>query len=108
VFATIISSAELTSDNEAIIVRAIKKPIDFGAEVLLMRIQVRLPKIQPDEFELPEQCPNAGCSGKTFKAHGIKGEIKAVRDTDHKQVTSLRYKCVTCGRTFRVYPTGVS
>jgi Transposase IS66 family len=31
-----------------------------------------------------------------------------VRDTDHEQVTSYRYKCTTCGCTFRVYPTGVS
>lgn len=73
-----------------------------------MRIQVRLPKIQPDEFELSEQCPYAGCSGDTFKPHGRQGEAKAVRDTDHDAVTSHRYKCTTCGRTFRVYPTGVS
>lgn len=73
-----------------------------------MRIQVRLPKIQSDEFELPECCPYEGCSGNTFKPHGRKGEAKAVRDPDHEQVTSQRYRCTTCGHTFRVYPTGVS
>ena len=73
-----------------------------------MRIQVRLPKIQPDEFILPEQCPYEACSGGTFKPHGTKGEAKAVRDTDHNEVTSHRYRCSICGRTFRVYPTGVS
>lgn len=73
-----------------------------------MRVQVRLPKIQPDEFALPEQCPYEGCLGNTFKPHGRQGETKAVRDTDHDEVTSHRYKCTTCGRTFRLYPTGVS
>ena len=73
-----------------------------------MRIQVRLPKIQPNEFALPEQCPYESCHGDTFKSHGYKGETKNVRDTDHVQVTSHRYKCTTCERTFRVYPTGVS
>lgn len=73
-----------------------------------MRIQVRLPKIYPDEFELPKQCPHEGCTSDTFKPHGRKGEAKSVRDTDHDEVTSQRYKCTSCGRTFRVYPTGVS
>lgn len=73
-----------------------------------MRIRVCLPKIHPDEFELLEQCPYEGCPGDTFKPHGNKGEVKAVRDTDHDEVTSRRYRCSTCGRTFRVYPTGVS
>ena len=73
-----------------------------------MRIQVRLPKIQPDEFELPTHCPYEGCSGDAFKPHGRKGEAKAVRDTDHEEVKARRYKCVACGRTFRVYPAGVS
>ena len=73
-----------------------------------MRIQVRLPKIQPDEFELPTHCPYEDCSGDAFKPHGRKGEAKAVRDTDHEEVKARRYKCVACGRTFRVYPAGVS
>jgi hypothetical protein len=73
-----------------------------------MRIQVRLPKIHPDEYDLLEQCPYEGCSGNQFKLHGRKGEAKAVRDTDHEAVQARRYKCTACGRTFRVYPTGVS
>jgi transposase-like protein len=73
-----------------------------------MRLQVRLPKIQPDAFALPNQCPYDECAGDTFKPHGRQGETKAVRDTDHEQVISRRYRCTTCGRTFRVYPTGVS
>ena len=70
-----------------------------------MRIQVRLPKIQPTEYQLPEQCPYEDCSGDQFKPHGRQGEAKAVRDTDHWQVISRRYRCITCGRTFRIYPS---
>lgn len=73
-----------------------------------MRIQVRLPKIQPDKFKRPKQCPYNGCPGNTFKPHGRKGETKAVRDTNYEEVKAHRYACTTCGRTFRVYPTGVS
>jgi transposase-like protein len=73
-----------------------------------IRIQVRLPKIQPNEFALPEQCPYDDCPGHTFKPYGIRGETKAVRDTDHGEVKAHRYRCIVCCRTFRVYPTGVS
>ncbi len=73
-----------------------------------MRVQVRLPKIQPDNYELPEQCPYDGCADDPFTPHGRKGEAKPVRDTDHDEVRAHRYCCATCGRTFRVYPTGVS
>jgi hypothetical protein len=73
-----------------------------------MRIQVRLPKIQPHTYDLLEQCPYEGCHGDTFKPHGRKGEAKSVRDTDHEQVKARRHRCSICGRTFRVYPTGVS
>ena len=38
----------------------------------------------------------------------MKGEDKAVCDTDHEQVISHRYRCTVCCRTYRVYPTGVS
>jgi len=33
---------------------------------------------------------------------------KALRDTVHRQVEVHRYRCLKCGRTFRVYPPGVS
>jgi hypothetical protein len=32
---------------------------------------------------------------------------KNLRDTVYQEVTAWRYKCVGCGRTFRVYPPGV-
>ena len=73
-----------------------------------MRIRVRLPRVEPDVYGYPEECPYKGCDGRFFKAHGVKGEEKAIRDLNHEQVTSYRYRCVRCNRTFRVYPKGVS
>ena len=73
-----------------------------------MRIQVRLPTVEPDEYRNPQECPYEGCDGKFFKAHGVKGEEKAIRDPDYEEVKSYRRRCLRCGRTFRVYPQGVS
>lgn len=33
---------------------------------------------------------------------------KPLRDTVLPEVTAQRYRCMRCGRTFRVYPKGVS
>jgi transposase-like protein len=33
---------------------------------------------------------------------------KKIVDAQHREVTAWRYQCVKCGRTFRVYPEGVS
>ena len=71
-----------------------------------MRIQVRLPKVQPDEYDMPETCPY-GCGGTYFRRHGQQGHTKTLRDPQYAEVTVYRYKCVACGRTFRVYPQGV-
>lgn len=73
-----------------------------------MHIRVRLPQVEPKVYRYPEECPYAGCKGHRFKAHGTRGERKAVRDQEHEQVHSWRHKCLKCGRTFRVYPQGVS
>ena len=71
-----------------------------------MRISVRLPRVEPDHHVLPEACPY-GCRGGHSKRHGIKGERKAVRDTRYDEVWAYRYRCLKCGRTYRVYPKGV-
>ena len=71
-----------------------------------MRIQVRLPKVKPDEYEMPETCPH-GCGGTYFRPHGQKGHIKSIRDPQYSEVTVYRYRCVACKGTFRVYPKGV-
>lgn len=72
-----------------------------------MRIRVRLPKVEPDHYEQPTVCPYAGCGGQLFKAHGVQGETKPLRDPQYQQVRAYRYSCLRCGRTYRVYPRGV-
>jgi transposase-like protein len=73
-----------------------------------MRIGVRLPQVQPDDYDRPSRCPVAGCDGRHFKAHGVKGEHKALRDSQYKAVVAYRWRCLSCQGTFRVYPRGVS
>jgi hypothetical protein len=72
-----------------------------------MRIRVRLPKVEPGQYSLPNECPYEGCDGQFFKPHGVKGEEKAIRDLRYEEVKSYRYRCLRCERTFRVYPQGV-
>ncbi len=71
-----------------------------------MRIKVTLPKVEPTVYETPETCPH-GCGGRHFKPHGVKGEVKPLRDTRYNEVRSYRLTCLRCGRHFRVYPRGV-
>jgi len=49
-----------------------------------------------------------GCEGHHFRPHGVKGERKAIRDPRYDEVRAYRYRCLACGRSFRVYPRGVS
>lgn len=79
-----------------------------------MHLNLRLPKVEPLEIHPPTHClfpdrrhPKRKCSGTLFKEHQWNCR-KPVRDTQHTQVTARRYRCLTCQRTFRVYPTGVS
>jgi hypothetical protein len=73
-----------------------------------MRIEVRLPKVEPEVYDMPEQCPYEQCGGKHYKPHRLKSEKKAIRDLRHTGVESYRWRCLKCGRKFRVYPRGVS
>lgn len=73
-----------------------------------MRMSVILPKVKPDVYDYPDTCPHEECDGHTFQPHGTKGEIKLIRDVEHRQVRAYRVRCLKCGRTFRVYPQGVS
>lgn len=79
-----------------------------------MHLQVSLPKLQPNEYRLPTECPwrarhnrKQKCGGTRFKAHQRHCR-KPIRDTRHRQVVAQRYVCLKCHRTFRVYPAGVS
>jgi len=71
-----------------------------------MRLKLLLPRVEPDLYHEPRVCPYAGCGGHRF--HLRQACRKAVRDTVVQEVIARRYECLRCGRTFRVYPVGVS
>jgi transposase-like protein len=66
---------------------------------------VRLPEVRPDEYAIPLSCPY-GCGGRYFALH--ERRRKVLSDPTYNEVKVRRYKCVTCRRSFRVHPTGVS
>jgi hypothetical protein len=71
-----------------------------------MRLKLLLPPVQPDVYREPAACPYEGCGGSLF---GLRQDWhKPLRDTVLSEVVAHRYGCLRCGRTFRVYPTGVS
>ena len=57
-----------------------------------MRISVKLPQIDPDVYPEVEACRY--CDGQHFKAHGQKGNVKALRDFNYDEVSSKRVKCM--------------
>src|SRR5258708_6350033 len=70
-----------------------------------MRLKLILPVVDPEQFEEPTHCSDPQCSGKRFLPWQ---EVKKnLRDSEYEEVTARRYKCLRCGRTFRVYPQGV-
>ena len=71
-----------------------------------MRLQLILPKVVPSEFQPPSVCPYEGCGGQHLRFHQT--VEKPLRDTRYPQVEAHRYRCLRCGRTFRVYPRGVT
>ena len=72
-----------------------------------MRLKARLPKVEPNAYTLPKTCPY-GRGSEYFRAYGVKGERRPLRDIGYTEVVAYRHQCVRCGRTFRVYPQGVS
>lgn len=70
-----------------------------------MRLELRLPVVEPNEWQEPSICPYAQCGGQHFRLCQV--VAKAVRDTIFETVTARRYHCLRCRRTFRVYPRGV-
>jgi transposase-like protein len=71
-----------------------------------MRLHLLLSKVDPKEINEPAECVYVGCGSKRLHLH--QPVKKALRDTKHQQVEAHRYRCLKCGRTFRVYPKGVS
>jgi transposase-like protein len=72
-----------------------------------MRIRMRLPEVEPTNWAEPENCPLGNCRGRYFKVHQLRC-TKQLLDPNHDRVTAKRYQCLSCKRTFRVYPRGVS
>ena len=70
-----------------------------------MRLKLILPVVNPEQIAKPEKCPYRECGGKYFK---VRQEVKKpVRDSKYTEVSALRYECLKCKRTFRVYPQGI-
>jgi transposase-like protein len=79
-----------------------------------VHLNVRLPKVEPDSIQPPATCPfqvgkrkQRPCSGRHFKLHQVACD-KPLRDLRYPRVQAQRYRCLSCQRTFRVYPRGVS
>jgi transposase-like protein len=71
-----------------------------------VRLKLILPQVVPTELRPPSRCRYEGCGGRHFQFH--QSVEKPLRDTQYAEVGACRYKCLRCGRTFRVYPTGVT
>jgi hypothetical protein len=71
-----------------------------------MRLLVIPPPVEPGVYPTVTGCPYAGCGGQHLQHW--QAVTKPLRDTQLSAVVAQRYRCVRCGRTFRVYPVGVS
>jgi transposase-like protein len=71
-----------------------------------MRLSLLLPPVDPVRYPAVTTCPYGGCDGRHFQHW--QAVSKPLRDTILTNVIAQRYRCVRCGRTFRVYPQGVS
>jgi transposase-like protein len=72
-----------------------------------MRTRAQIPAVEPIVLQPPEVCPYEDCEGIFFKDHQLHCD-KRVRDTQIERIVAMRRKCLSCGRTHRVYPKGVS
>jgi transposase-like protein len=70
-----------------------------------MRLLFRLSVVELEQFEIPAVCPDAGCNGRHLLP--LQKVTKPLRDTQYRAVQVWRYRCVRCGRTFRVCSQGV-
>ena len=71
-----------------------------------MRLLVIPPPVEPEHYPEPSGCPDPACGSPHVQFR--QAVRKPVRDTQFTAVIAHRYQCVRCGRTFRVYPIGVS
>lgn len=71
-----------------------------------MRLSLILPPVEAERYPAPEICPYPGCGGQHVQHW--QSVPKPLRDTQLAEVVAHRMRCVRCGRTFRLYPRGVS
>ncbi len=71
-----------------------------------MRLQMILPRVEPENITPPTKCPQPKCGSKALYFH--QQVEKPVRDTTYHEVVAHRYRCLRCNHTFRIYPKGVS
>ena len=71
-----------------------------------MRLVVIPPQVQPEVSPEPEGCPAADCGSRHVQFR--QAVRKPLRDPYVREVVAHRYQCPRCGRTFRLYPVGVS
>lgn len=69
-----------------------------------MKISLIIPDVNAPPTDRPRACRY--CARPYLHSHGTL--IKPVRDHKVKEVIVRRYKCVSCGRTFRHYPSGIT
>jgi hypothetical protein len=71
-----------------------------------MRLSLILPPVPPAIYPEVSTCPHAGCGGRHLQHW--QAVPKPLRDTQFSEVVAQRHCCLRCGRTFRLYPVGVS
>lgn len=69
-----------------------------------MKIVLQLPQVERKKLTRPSKCPY--CKGEVFQRWGLVS--RQIKDTKVRKIKISRYKCTSCGRTFRVHPEGTS
>jgi len=69
-----------------------------------MKIVLQLPSVKRINSTRPRKCKY--CQGETFQRWGQ--VAKKIKDTRIRTVTVERFRCTSCKRTFRHYPTGIT
>jgi transposase-like protein len=69
----------------------------------MSRIRFILPQVKTLPEGRPQQCPH--CQGGLLQRHGILQ--KPIKDLRELVVTTIRYRCTQCQRTFWHYPEGI-
>ena len=71
-----------------------------------MNLHVILPRPQSAAEPPAVVCPQPACAGAAVRLH--QHTTRIIKDVVLHHVPVHRYKCLGCGRTFRVYPAGVT